>query len=454
MNQRSRRVRREATVEGIEITGIENAKFISVVKRPANQRPFSVIRSEDGKDETKPATQRVGRTKRNDAQQIAQVTFPVTYSDDDVQEILKSYGLVGFEVQRTDAVITAVRSDLQSIATESLDTIKLTSDGISAQVVRSDDKPTSAKNKLVVSSLEFNSDTFSRSDAVAWLEENQVDFGDKALDNSSGNFVLQRADAGDGEVRQLELAEGVIANVVRSDYQDIPDGFVVVVNEAAWSGWGWGMLDFDSKLAGIEVGEKIREGLYLLEDILRDVLFYSQLPIDSRKELAQRSLQQFGVYAGNLLDQLPRQLLIQVGNVERNDPAKEPNSMTTEKKDTPTTEADKTALTRGDAKDLILEVLREAGVVKPAEATTETKPAATEAAPTAGLTREDLAQTLGELLKPVTDRLDKVESTVVVRSDESDPVVQPEPKDENLTEAQKEIKRQDVFKGALPKLFG
>jgi hypothetical protein len=456
MDSKTKRVRRDDgdALVGNIITGVKEANFISLVKRPANQRAISIIRSEQEDTEVStttkaPTTTRVNRAKRSDAAPVAKVTFPATYTDEAVTATLAAYGLSSFEVARSDESIVASRSDLKSIAIDTLTDIKLTADGIVASVVRADGvEATSGKKELALVSFEFSSDTFSRADAKAWLDENSVDFDDKALDNSTGNFVLQRADVDAGEeVRQIELAPGVVANVARSDVLVIPDSFVTVISETAYGNWGWGQLDFDAKLADVEVGSKLRKGLEMLDDILRDVLFYSSLPIDSRKELCQRSLNQFAAYATGLLDTLPRQLLVQVGSAQRSDKAQEPVNMTIEAKDT-----DTLTITRGDLKALVMDAIRESKEPAAPAAEPAAVPAAegTESAPaaTAAITREDMANLLKEAVAPLAERLEKVESTTIVRSDTPDPSSTADVKakeEASMTPAQLKAKREDVF---------
>lgn len=472
---KQRRVQRSTQVEGMLISGIQEANFVSLVGKPANRRAFSLIRQE-GTPVSSTTSTRQTRTKRSDESKVAALTFPATFTDEQVNDTLTAYGLTGLTVTRSDNAVVAERSDLQSISKDRLSDIKLTEDGITATVVRSEgESTTQGKAQISVVSLEFSSDNFSREDVTGWLEENSIDFDDKALDNSSGNFVVQRSVAAEGEeIRQIELSEGVIAHVQRSDDLDVPLGFVTVICETAYGHWGWGLLDFDARLADVEVGNKLRKGLEYLDDILRDVLFYSALPIDSRKELCKRSLEQFGAYATGLLDSLPRQLLVQV-NTQRNDRTQEP-VMSNAKPE------DKITVTRAELAQVVAEGVslalakRDEGTPAAADttaATTEQTPAATEQAPAAAteqtaapaapaatpaaeqtqqpaagaaLTRADLTDVLKEVMAPVSQRLDRLESTSVVRSDTSDPKQATQEQQTASTTVQRS---EDPFKGVL-----
>lgn len=431
----TKRIKRSdpATIKGGIVSGVEKAGFISLVGVPANQRAFSILRSDKEENEVSNTTPRVKRTRRNDSDSLVQLTFPESYTAAQAEESLAGFGLVGYKLVDVDGVLLAQRSDLQTIAKDRMTSIKLTSDGITAEVIMPEGtEATQAQNGLQVPYIEFSSETFSRSDVVTWLEENKVDFDEKAIDNSTGNFVLKRAEAEENaEVRFLELSEGVTAAVVRADTDDIPEGYVEVISEAAYCGWGWGQLDFSAKLADVQVGDQLREGLYAMEDVLRNILYHSGLPVESRKQLVNRTLAQFGAYASSLLDLLPRQLLVSVSgsvSTQRNDQAQEPDMTGKTKENTEQTKDDEVvSLTRSELKALIAEGIKEAGTAAP-EATTEAAgetvtdaPTPSEQVPatTTGLTRADLES----LLAPISERLGKIEGTTIVRSDTPDPEV-------------------------------
>lgn len=435
-----RRVKREAPakVAGNEIVGVKKANFITLVDWPANQRAFSVLRSDKEENQVSKPANRVTRTRRSDANPVQALSFPVTYTDEQVNEHLKSYDMESYVVQRSDDSVIALRSDLQSIADDAT-AMTLTEDGVVAYVNRSEQQATPGKTQLAVVTIEFDEAKFTREDAEAWLRENSVDFAADAIDNSSGNIVLKRMDVAEGEeARTMELSDGVTAQIIRNDVMDIPDGYVAVISEAAYSGWGWGQLDFAARLSDVVVGQALREGLDVLYPLLRDTLFYSPLPVELRKELTQRALNQFGLYAAGLLDSLPRQLLISVSNTQRTDLAKEPEMSKTPAAPA-AAETEVTHLTRDDVAAIVKETLKE---VQRTDEPVKTEPAAAAAPATepasveAPLTRADLQ----ELLAPLGERLKNLEGTAVVRSDKDDPVVEKE--DEST-------KRSDLWAGTI-----
>lgn len=418
---KTKRIQRSGGViaEGQQVVGVKKANLVSLCGKPANRKPFSMVRSDKEETDVSKVKPRITRTKRSESP-VHAIVFPDTYTAETAAETLEGYGLASFVVEEVEGVIRARRSDLQSIADEGLEQIKLTGDGVVALVPAAENTST-GKDQLSMVSMEFNSEHFSRSDVVEWLEKNDVDFKEEDLDNSSGNFVLKRSEVevGEGEEqRQVELEDGVVAHIVRSCNSLIPEGFAAVINETAYTGWGWGQLDFNARLADIEVGEKLREGMWQLREVIEDILFYSHLPIDLRKDLIARSMTQFSTFTGELLDKLPRQLLVSVSAQQRSEPAKEPTDMSK------TQEEQTKALTREDVTSIVEEVLkRNAETAETATATAEETEtvAASEEQQTATLTRADLTAAFSEAMKPVAERLEKLESTTVVRSDQEDP---------------------------------
>lgn len=449
--------------DGLLVTGVDKARFITLVGSPANQRAFSVMR-DDGE-----GTTRVRRTKRSDAGGVASVTFPAGYTEESATEALKNFGLVGFELAVEGEVVCATRSDLQSIAKEDLTEVRLTEDGVVASVIKPEQEASAAKEDISMAVIRFDSEQFSKKAATDWLTENGIDFDAKAIDNSSGTFVLQRMDVPEGEeVRHIELAEGVTADIIRSDICDIPAGFVMVVCEAAYSGWGWGHYDFNARLADVEVGEKLRKGLYMVDDVLRDILFHSALPVDDRKTLALRTLNQFGTYIGTLLDQLPRQLLVSVtSDIQRNDPEKEEDMSGTAGKTISISEddldkriaaairADREERGETEQKPAAQEEQKPAD--KPAEGEEQTKedkqtPAGEETKgesdDTKPLTRSDVQGLVGTMAA-MQAQIEKLSSTTIVRSDTPDPKREQEPVEKTAGAKRSDAEVGTLFKGTL-----
>lgn len=460
---RVKRVKRSDAVEG-NLVKVTDPAFISLVGKPANQRPFPVIRSADGK--TAP---RVTRTKRDDSP-VLMITFPADYDEADVGEALDLYGMSGYTVISEGGSFVAVRSDLQSVAKVaelSPSTIRLTSDGIIASINAEQFAPTGGKSVAGVAIVryEFDKKTFDEDATKAWLSENSIDFSKDAIENSASDVisVVRKDIAADTDVRRMELVAGVVAVITRDDVTDVPAAFIAVVNEAAYGNWGWGQLDFNATMADRAFCEMLEDAEWQLERVIRNILFYSELPLDARKQLVTRSLTQYGAFINNAIDTLPRQVLQLVArSVARSavEPKQEKDTMTKEQIEAKRAEDEAATLAAAEAaKPVLRGELAELVTAAVASAmATRSEPVAavvvepvvavvTEAAPVAGaapaavvgITRADIEEIMKAQFAPVTERLDKIEGTTIVRSDNGD----------GTQTVPVKAKREDAFKGVL-----
>jgi len=365
-------------------------------------------------------------------------------------ESLKLYGLTGYTVAQAEGVFTATRGDLKSISEDATMQIKLNAEGLVATVARAGTATTNPGDKpnIALASVEFDSSKFTLEDVKRWSEEKCVDGDVQQPQNPGECYVVRRSEVPDGEeTRRMVLEDGVTAVVVRADTASIPAGYVAIISEAAYGSWGWGQLDFMASLAGRTFNEQMDDSIYTLRNVLDDILLYSSLPLDVRKELANRALAQFGDYVGTVLDSLPRQLLVSVARSANPQQEKEMTKATesgtatnqaVEPKTEPKTEA---ALTRADIQGMIDAAV--AAAAKPAVPAVE--PVAIPVAePAAALTRSDLTTAFTEVVKPLVERLDALEGTTIVRSSP-----EPEP-----VKVESKEKTEDVFRGSLPGVAG
>lgn len=439
---------------------IKKPTFISMVGLPANQTAFAVVR-EDNKG--KPMNSAiVRRTRRSaDPNPVLRLTFPEGYDELSVAEALKNYGMTGYKVESTDGVYVATRSDLKSISPDETMQIRLSEDGLVAVVSRQDSATATGKSALTVAQIEFEGDKYTLEEVQRWVTENKVDGTVQEPANAGESYVVRRSDIPENEeTRRMVLEDGVTAVVMRSDAVNIPDGMVAVVNETAYGNWGWGQLDFAAAMGDKEFSEAMRSSIYTLEDVLRNIVIYSALPLDVRKELANRALAQFGEYIGNVMDSLPRQLLVSVVRSAKPQLEKQMTqqqqggsngSAASNTPTTPTQAPTTAALTRDDVKAMLKEMTPELVVAlrdalaaapkvepaTPAATTTTAEPAKTET-----LTRADLASAFGEAIKPLVDTVKELQGTTVVRSAaDNDQANQNGGDDKN--------KPKDVFRGAF-----
>lgn len=217
--------------------------------------------------------------------------------------------------------------------------------------------------------------------------------------------------------------------VIRCDTCDIPDGFIAVVNETAYGNWGWGQLDFAAAMADEEFCEAIDDANYRLRDVLRNILLHSALPLAERKTLMVHAVDQYKAYMIGILDSLPRQVLVAVVRSAKPQLENEMNQSNGSGAPTPTAPAnpeDAKPVTRADIKAILAELLPDA--IKTATATrsepvAEPAPAAPAVAATpevTTITRADLTAAMAEAVKPVVERMEKLEGITVVRSANSD----------------------------------
>jgi hypothetical protein len=448
VNKATQRVTDDSVGEG-NLVSVKTPAFVTICGLPANETGFKVVRQDATKPAATPSQTNptgaatvkpiVRRTRRNDAQPILALTFPAGTTQEEVTEALSTYGLQGYTLQQdADAgVFRAIRADLQSIANAGdTMTIKMNEAGLTATVQRTAAlaAATTPKSHLTLSSIEFDSSKFDETQVNDWLARNSVDSKIAENENSANAFVVRRSSVPENEeTRQMTLEDGVTATIVRSDVNGVPDGFYAVVNETAYGSWGWGHLDFAASLADAAFSEAVRDGIDRLDEVLRNILYWSPLPLDVRKTLANNALTQFGEYIGAIMDSLPRQFLVSVvrsAQPQLENRMNQANSGGTNTTATstpaatvattaapaaaPAAAAPAATLTRAEADAEIAAATAKAEDALLAGLGLQRK--APEAKPEAavGLTRADLAAVVGEALAPLAQRMEKLEGTTVV----------------------------------------
>ena len=316
------------------LTRIVKADYLSLVGHPANQRGFRIVRSA-GPVATplpdQPAKRVISRNASKNP--VIAITFPESYDEAQAEAVMEKFGLSGYNIGPTsddDAKMRAIRSDLKSISNEGTSTIRLSDDGIMA-VIEGENVGTPGERKTGVSVVryEFTTDSYDEAAVRAWFEKNQVDFSGTVVENPDQSMLVCEVKPVEEatEVRRLEC-DGAVFVIVRDDASNIPAGYVEAVNEAAYGGWGWGQLDFAANLMDSTVSESLDDACCIIQSTFRNILFWSNLPIDSRKQLIARAAQQFSDYVGNMLDYLPRQVLQMASRAESPSTSEE-TSMTT-----------------------------------------------------------------------------------------------------------------------------
>lgn len=444
----------DSTASEGNLVRVKTAKFISLVGSPANQVGFKVLRSDQG--ETKMNSPLVRRARRSDPSPVLRLTFPEGTEESAVSEALTAYGLSGYKVEVAEGIYTATRQDLKSISKEKTIQIKLSDDGIMATVAQPDtgvEQPAD-KNHVSMVALEFSGDKFTSDTVKAWLIEKSVDGTLQEPENPSDGYVVRRSEVSENEeTRKMLIEDGVTAIISRSDVSNVPDGFFAVVNEGAYGNWGWGQYDFSAMMADVAFSDQMDEAVYHLKQLLQNIILWSPLPLDVRKELTNRALGQFGDYVGTVMDSLPRQLLVSV--VRSANPEKEKTTMTKKTGDAgnqteataPATEVatPEAALTRADVTEIVKTAVAEA--LKEKTETTQrsdkSEVAAEVVTPVAEsekpLTRADMKALVEEITKPLTDSVEALKGITVVRGSTGQ------------EQSGKEVVK-DAFRGAFPGL--
>lgn len=489
------RIIRSASDTAAPATGnlvkIDTPKYLSLVGKPANQRPFPVIRSVQ-----EPAPKgRIVRTKRGD-NAVLMLTFPEGYTEDDVAQSLVLFGMEGYAVSTDGTAYYARRSDLQSITNVEVmktEQVRITSDGIMACIDGAQYVPKAAASVagITLSSFEFDRKTFDTEQIISWCNQNGVDISSDGIENPSIDVsFVNRTQVNEGtEVRRLALDTGVVAVIHRSDCCNVPDMFAGPVTEAAYGNYGWGQLDFNAAMADVAFCDQLGDAEYRVRSVLDQILFWSELPLDTRKTLVTRCLQQYGAFINDAIDALPRQVLQLSGVAARADlPTSAPTAVQTITQEkaamkidpiaaqkeldqlVATRQADEAAaaalvataatatvaattadtaadapaaaadvpLTRADIAAMIstgfadalaahAAASQETIVIRAATADTAATAAAVAASAPASttvaaatITREDIAALLAEQLKPIGERMERIEGTTILRSDSGD----------------------------------
>lgn len=328
----------------VSLMALEQPEFLSLVEKPANQSSFKIIRNEDKTMAYRDRNRRI-RKKRSDSGLLS-IEFPYGVTQEEAEEIFDAFGL-GEEyvlTQRDDGTYYAVRANsdkgvegtpipLGNGFTAYLD---------SSSVSRSDDSSTIAGVTLV--GLEFDENFSTKEDVEKWLEEREIQCKD--VEQVEGGFIVTRHETPqEVETRKVRIDVGVTGIVAKTKDTDVPVKVYRSVIEQSYGSWGWGHLSFASALADPTFSEASWDAIYVLRDVLENIILYSGLSLDERKTLAQNALNQFMVYISSLMDSLPNGVLVQAANNSTSD-----KTDVTRTKDMATDQKDKKAV-RKDTTD-------------------------------------------------------------------------------------------------------
>lgn len=291
-----------------QLNTLVEPNYVSVVETPANRTGFKVIREDKGTMSLLPGKQKV-HSKRKDSQLLS-IDLPEGVSRSSAEEIMHTYALEEeYEIVERDGHFSLVRSGAEERALDGATLIPL-GDGVMARIERKDEKKQTTPGVQLVR-LDFSGDGFSTVDSVkGWLIENEIDFADGGVEKTDNGFSVTRVDAVDG-AKGINIFEGVVAMVVRSEETDVPQKVYRNVVDAAYGNWGWGHIDFAASLADPCFTEHSWDALYALRDVLENIVIYSGLPMGERKRLIRGACEQYANYMDLVIDALPTTVLEQ-----------------------------------------------------------------------------------------------------------------------------------------------
>lgn len=355
------------------MVALTSPKFLTLAGKGANRVAFRMVRSDTGKVEEL----KDNPSKRGD--KLLAIALPSDSTEAQIDEYKLLYQITDEEYskQEVDGVVQFVtRSDYDAENTIEIGMPK----GESIIIMRKDAKPVGDEQPPVVTQDEplhasvncvvFDVTRFDEADAEKYLSE--IDCTEFTLEQTTeDHLVARRSDEVNlDEAVTVELDEGVTAIVQRAEEDQIPEILVSKVIPVVYGHWGWDMLTFDTAIADSEYSEKSRSALNLLDDVLRNILFWdweNKFTTEEKAALIENSVDQFKNYMIDLLKSLPADAIVMMQrNDETNLLTKLEGSLMAKKdeakdnKSEATAEQD-TALMRSDFDALKTEIIGEVG---------------------------------------------------------------------------------------------
>lgn len=328
---KSKRVRRsaEGSANNISLLSLKEPQFVSLVGKPANRTGFKVVRSETGKEK---------EIKRGEA--LLVLHLPAGTSADQADSLLDEFGLRGeYRVVAADDNVYLVRKDIDEAdlpgvmgndASVEIPVAENTDAYIDSRVFTKDAARSDRKQYGVkVTAIRFDtaSSGWDEEKAKSWVEDHEIDFTDISTDDK-GILVLRGEDAKSLEKTDIvDLEKGVQAHIQRAEENDVPVRITRSVTTSAYGSFGYGHLNFVSALADPEFSSKIDHANWVLWDVVDNIMFYSNLPLQERMVLLEAALEDYGTYVKAVIEALPASVL---DAVSREDSAKRNDSQSSE----------------------------------------------------------------------------------------------------------------------------
>lgn len=442
MTSKVTRTRRGEVTKGVRVMTMAEPKFLTLCNQPANQVAFKVVRSDtDGEEGTTEEVQQeavvdippVRRARVVKRSSVLRIVYPAGTDKSEVESDAKEFGLTGYSItEEENGSILLTRSDLKDIPA---DVYSVGLGGSKMAIIkRSEVVPAApvdaeAHQHLSVVAIEFDGSKYQDTESVlAYLARRNVEFAEGNIERREDCTVVKCNDvASDVETRKLTLDEGVLVVVARSDVPcctfDTP--VMQAMNNSAYGNWGWGGIDFNQAQADKEYCEEGREAIDVLNDVLRNILYYNSLPVSVRKELAVRALAQFSQYIVSMIDALPSLPVTTSTALEKQDMS---TSQTTDQPVPITREDIAAMIATGIAEALAADKKKSAPATcsdtpEATEPAVVAEPAAAAATEPAGKQEQNIdavqrsIDSLATTVQSISDRLKNFEGLTVVRSD-------------------------------------
>lgn len=301
---------KKAERQEVQLMKLVEPKFLSIVGLPANRTGFKVLRS--AKSDKSITSTRTRRKKRSD-NSLLSIDFPVGLAEDEANELLTAFGMEqDYELRMDDAGNYFLKRKDSDIDEDSTTPIDL-GGGYIANVDATAFASRSSSSITGVTLVGLEMDGFDTIEEVRrWLDGNGINYQADGIEMFEGGAIVTRFDVPeDNEIRKVHIGERVTGLVSRTENTDIPDKVYRSVIEQSYGQWGWGHLNFATALADPEFCDRSWDAIYILRDILENIIIYSGLPLDERKTLVQNATSEFNSYIISLMDNLPRMVIEQ-----------------------------------------------------------------------------------------------------------------------------------------------
>lgn len=282
---------------------LASSDFLSLVKSPANKTGFKVIR----KDDKGGALQKIRVRKkatRSDSSLLA-ISFPEGINEEDAIQLMETFDLgEEYSVYRDeDGNYILKRTDADNADfPQSIEMGNGFTALIDNSAIQRSDKSITG---VTLVGFEFTGGQ-DKEEIEEWLALRDIE-ADVVVNGKDTTVVNRHATK--EETRKVKISEGVYGSVIRSEKTDVPEKVYRAVVDASYGNWGWGHLNFATALADPEFTDKSWDAIYVLRDVMENIILYSGLPLDERKTLVQNACEQFASYIGGLMDALPKGLI-------------------------------------------------------------------------------------------------------------------------------------------------